>query len=186
MVNKAFVLLGPPAPPQDITIQAGSTPATIQVSWKPPTLTSTGTSNGANVTGYGVYAKGQRVSFLLLVRVISSCRCADRLPGKSSSSRFAELFWVSLQLFCHFIICLVCKLAVEFLNVNSSGRHSCSDMPSGSVTADWCESIQTCGADYCSQWATLCKSIGSLSRWLWEEMSFHTFKLLVYVFRWQR
>ncbi|XP_073169021.1 RIMS-binding protein 2 isoform X4 [Lepidochelys kempii] len=53
---------GPPAPPQDITIQAGSTPATIQVSWKPPTLTCTGTSNGANVTGYGVYAKGQRVA----------------------------------------------------------------------------------------------------------------------------
>nr|XP_014432835.1 RIMS-binding protein 2 isoform X9 [Pelodiscus sinensis] len=53
---------GPPAPPQDITIDAGSTPATIQVSWKPPTLTSTGTSNGANVTGYGVYAKGQIVA----------------------------------------------------------------------------------------------------------------------------
>ncbi|KAH1180149.1 hypothetical protein KIL84_008985 [Mauremys mutica] len=53
---------GPPAPPQDITIQAGSTPATLQVSWKPPTLTSAGTSNGANVTGYGVYAKGQRVA----------------------------------------------------------------------------------------------------------------------------
>ncbi|XP_077691157.1 RIMS-binding protein 2 isoform X5 [Eretmochelys imbricata] len=53
---------GPPAPPQDITIQAGSTPATIQVSWKPPTLTCTGTSNGANITGYGVYAKGQRVA----------------------------------------------------------------------------------------------------------------------------
>ncbi|XP_074868619.1 RIMS-binding protein 2 isoform X12 [Carettochelys insculpta] len=53
---------GPPAPPQDITIQSGSTSATIQVSWKPPTLTSTGTSNGANVTGYGVYAKGQRVA----------------------------------------------------------------------------------------------------------------------------
>ncbi|XP_019362635.1 PREDICTED: RIMS-binding protein 2 isoform X11 [Gavialis gangeticus] len=53
---------GPPAPPQDVTVQAGPTPATIQVSWKPPTLTSTGTSNGANVTGYGVYAKGQRVA----------------------------------------------------------------------------------------------------------------------------
>ncbi|KAM6377783.1 RIMS-binding protein 2 isoform 9-T9 [Pluvialis apricaria] len=53
---------GPPAPPQDITVRAGSTPATIQVSWKPPTLTATGTSHGANVTGYGVYAKGQRVA----------------------------------------------------------------------------------------------------------------------------
>ncbi|KAJ7309723.1 hypothetical protein JRQ81_007785, partial [Phrynocephalus forsythii] len=53
---------GPPAPPQDIRIQAGPTPGTIFVSWKPPTLTATGTSNGANVTGYGVYAKGQRVA----------------------------------------------------------------------------------------------------------------------------
>ncbi|XP_010148433.1 PREDICTED: RIMS-binding protein 2 isoform X3 [Eurypyga helias] len=53
---------GPPAPPQEVTVRAGSSPATIQVSWKPPTLTATGTSHGANVTGYGVYAKGQRVA----------------------------------------------------------------------------------------------------------------------------
>nr|XP_025951095.1 RIMS-binding protein 2 isoform X1 [Dromaius novaehollandiae] len=53
---------GPPAPPQDVTVRAGSTPATMQVSWKPPTLTATGTSHGASVTGYGVYAKGQRVA----------------------------------------------------------------------------------------------------------------------------
>ncbi|XP_047416645.1 RIMS-binding protein 2 isoform X5 [Sciurus carolinensis] len=53
---------GPPAPPQDVTVQAGATAATVQVSWKPPVLTPTGLSNGANVTGYGVYAKGQRVA----------------------------------------------------------------------------------------------------------------------------
>ncbi|XP_008945456.1 PREDICTED: RIMS-binding protein 2 isoform X2 [Merops nubicus] len=53
---------GPPAPPQDVIVRAGPTPATIQVSWKPPTLTATGTSHGANVTGYGVYVKGQRVA----------------------------------------------------------------------------------------------------------------------------
>ncbi|XP_027588825.1 RIMS-binding protein 2 isoform X10 [Pipra filicauda] len=53
---------GPPAPPQDVAVRAGSTPGTIQVSWKPPTLTATGTSHGANVTGYGVYARGQRVA----------------------------------------------------------------------------------------------------------------------------
>ncbi|VCW77733.1 unnamed protein product, partial [Gulo gulo] len=53
---------GPPAPPQDVTIHAGATPATIQVSWKPPALTTSGLSNGANVSGYGVYAKGQRVA----------------------------------------------------------------------------------------------------------------------------
>lgn len=50
--------------PQDVAVQAGATPATVQVSWRPPALTATGLSNGANVTGYGVYAKGQRVSFL--------------------------------------------------------------------------------------------------------------------------
>ncbi|XP_058547485.1 RIMS-binding protein 2 isoform X4 [Neofelis nebulosa] len=53
---------GPPAPPQDVTVHAGPTPATVQVSWKPPALTTAGLSNGANVTGYGVYAKGQRVA----------------------------------------------------------------------------------------------------------------------------
>ncbi|NWV71528.1 RIMB2 protein, partial [Malurus elegans] len=53
---------GPPAPPQDVAVRAGATPGTLQVSWKPPTLTATGTSHGATVTGYGVYAKGQRVA----------------------------------------------------------------------------------------------------------------------------
>lgn len=53
---------GPPAPPQDVTVHAGATPATVQVSWKPPALTTSGLSNGANVSGYGVYAKGQRVA----------------------------------------------------------------------------------------------------------------------------
>ncbi|XP_058278828.1 RIMS-binding protein 2 isoform X1 [Hirundo rustica] len=53
---------GPPAPPQDIAVRAGPTPGTIQVCWKPPALSATGTSHGASVTGYGVYAKGQRVA----------------------------------------------------------------------------------------------------------------------------
>ncbi|NWW23062.1 RIMB2 protein, partial [Falcunculus frontatus] len=53
---------GPPAPPQDVAVRAGSTPGTVQVSWRPPALTATGTSHGASVTGYGVYAKGQRVA----------------------------------------------------------------------------------------------------------------------------
>ncbi|XP_032954065.1 RIMS-binding protein 2 isoform X4 [Rhinolophus ferrumequinum] len=53
---------GPPASPQDVTVQPGATPAMVHVSWKPPALTTTGLSNGATVTGYGVYAKGQRVA----------------------------------------------------------------------------------------------------------------------------
>lgn len=43
-------------------VLAGPTPSNVLVSWKPPTLTATGLSNGAAVTGYGVYAKDQRVS----------------------------------------------------------------------------------------------------------------------------
>ncbi|XP_016157813.1 PREDICTED: RIMS-binding protein 2 [Ficedula albicollis] len=57
---------GPPAPPQDVAVRAGSTPGTLQVCWKPPALSATGTSHGASVTGYGVYAKGQRVAEVML------------------------------------------------------------------------------------------------------------------------
>ncbi|ETE73576.1 RIMS-binding protein 2, partial [Ophiophagus hannah] len=62
---------GPPAPPQDIRIQVGPTPGTILVSWKPPVLTAAGTSNGANVTGYGIYAKSQRNSTVVLTKIQS-------------------------------------------------------------------------------------------------------------------
>ncbi|XP_016001470.2 RIMS-binding protein 2 isoform X3 [Rousettus aegyptiacus] len=53
---------GPPAPPRDVTVQAGAAPATVRVSWQPPALTAPGLSSGASVLGYGVYAKGQRVA----------------------------------------------------------------------------------------------------------------------------
>ncbi|NXO38128.1 RIMB2 protein, partial [Locustella ochotensis] len=53
---------GPPAPPQDVAVRAGPTPGTVQVCWKPPPLSATGTSHGASVTGYSVCAKGQRVA----------------------------------------------------------------------------------------------------------------------------
>ncbi|NWY98965.1 RIMB2 protein, partial [Loxia curvirostra] len=57
---------GPPAPPQEVSVRAGSAPGTLQVCWKPPALSATGTSHGASVTGYGVYAKGQRVAEVAL------------------------------------------------------------------------------------------------------------------------
>uniref|UniRef100_A0A8C5JHS8 RIMS-binding protein 2 n=1 Tax=Junco hyemalis TaxID=40217 RepID=A0A8C5JHS8_JUNHY len=60
---------GPPAPPQEVCVRAGSAPGTLQVCWKPPALSATGTSHGATVTGYAVYAKGQRVSPLSPVQV---------------------------------------------------------------------------------------------------------------------
>ncbi|XP_072271848.1 RIMS-binding protein 2 isoform X18 [Pyxicephalus adspersus] len=54
--------LGPPIPPEDVSVHPGPTPVTLLVTWTPPVLTPTGTSNGANVTGFTVYAKGQKVA----------------------------------------------------------------------------------------------------------------------------
>ncbi|XP_055511511.1 LOW QUALITY PROTEIN: RIMS-binding protein 2 [Leucoraja erinacea] len=53
---------GPPAPPQEGTVQVGVDPGTLQIKWKPPVLGPLGTSNGARVTGYSVCAKGQKVA----------------------------------------------------------------------------------------------------------------------------
>ncbi|XP_056629030.1 RIMS-binding protein 2 isoform X16 [Triplophysa dalaica] len=53
---------GPPLPPQDVQVQMGQTPGVLQVRWKPPALTTTGTSNGANVIGYIVCTKGQKIA----------------------------------------------------------------------------------------------------------------------------
>ncbi|KAJ8401093.1 hypothetical protein AAFF_G00390500 [Aldrovandia affinis] len=53
---------GPPFPPQEVQVQCGQVPGVLQVRWKPPTLTPTGTSNGASVIGYAVCTKGQRIA----------------------------------------------------------------------------------------------------------------------------
>ena len=53
---------GPPFPPQDVQVQSDPSPGVLQVRWKPPTLTPSGTSNGASVIGYVVCTKGQKVS----------------------------------------------------------------------------------------------------------------------------
>lgn len=49
-------------PPQDVQVLCGQAPGVLQVHWKPPLLSPSGTSNGANVIGYAVCTKGQRVS----------------------------------------------------------------------------------------------------------------------------
>ncbi|KAK6306479.1 hypothetical protein J4Q44_G00234040 [Coregonus suidteri] len=55
-------LLGPPFPPQEVQVQLGQKPGVLQVRWKPPLLTPTGTSNGASVIGYAVCTKGQKIA----------------------------------------------------------------------------------------------------------------------------
>ncbi|XP_024918579.1 RIMS-binding protein 2 isoform X1 [Cynoglossus semilaevis] len=56
---------GPPMPPQDVRVLCGQAPGVLQVCWKPPALSPTGTSNGANVIGYAVCTKGQRIAEVL-------------------------------------------------------------------------------------------------------------------------
>ncbi|XP_030273362.1 RIMS-binding protein 2 isoform X18 [Sparus aurata] len=56
---------GPPLPPQEVQVQCGQTPGLLQVRWKPPPLTSSGTSNGASVIGYAVCTKGQKIAEVL-------------------------------------------------------------------------------------------------------------------------
>uniref|UniRef100_W5MGR1 RIMS-binding protein 2 n=1 Tax=Lepisosteus oculatus TaxID=7918 RepID=W5MGR1_LEPOC len=56
---------GPPAAPQEVQIECGSAPGVIQVRWKPPPLSPNGTSNGANVVGYAVCTKGQKIAEVL-------------------------------------------------------------------------------------------------------------------------
>ncbi|XP_051777041.1 RIMS-binding protein 2 isoform X5 [Erpetoichthys calabaricus] len=56
---------GPPAPPKDVIVHCGASPGTIQVSWKPPLLSPTGTSNGASVIGYAVCTKGQKIAEIM-------------------------------------------------------------------------------------------------------------------------
>uniref|UniRef100_A0A4W4G4T3 RIMS-binding protein 2 n=1 Tax=Electrophorus electricus TaxID=8005 RepID=A0A4W4G4T3_ELEEL len=56
---------GPPLPPHEVHVQCGQAPGILQVHWKPPPLTPTGTSNGANVIGYAVCTKGQKIAEVL-------------------------------------------------------------------------------------------------------------------------
>ncbi|XP_051956486.1 RIMS-binding protein 2 isoform X2 [Xyrauchen texanus] len=56
---------GPPLPPQEVQVQCGQAAGILQVRWKPPPMTPMGTSNGANVIGYAVCTKGQRIAEVL-------------------------------------------------------------------------------------------------------------------------
>ncbi|XP_062887098.1 RIMS-binding protein 2 isoform X1 [Mobula hypostoma] len=52
---------GPPDAPLDVQIEAGPTPGAVLISWLPVTIDAAGTSNGVRVTGYAVYADGQKI-----------------------------------------------------------------------------------------------------------------------------
>ncbi|XP_067864231.1 RIMS-binding protein 2-like isoform X5 [Heptranchias perlo] len=52
---------GPPDAPLDVQIEAGPTPGIVLINWLPVTIDAAGTSNGVRVTGYVVYADGQKI-----------------------------------------------------------------------------------------------------------------------------
>ncbi|XP_065286326.1 RIMS-binding protein 3C isoform X2 [Dermacentor albipictus] len=53
---------GIPDPPVDVQVEAGPQEGTVLVTWLPVTINALGTSNGAAVTGYAVYAAGKKVT----------------------------------------------------------------------------------------------------------------------------
>ncbi|CAH2220197.1 peripheral-type benzodiazepine receptor-associated 1-like isoform X1 [Pelobates cultripes] len=52
---------GPPDAPLDVQVELGPTAGVLLISWLPVTIDAAGTSNGTRVTGYAVYADGQKV-----------------------------------------------------------------------------------------------------------------------------
>ncbi|XP_029883560.1 peripheral-type benzodiazepine receptor-associated protein 1 isoform X12 [Aquila chrysaetos chrysaetos] len=54
-------LAGTPDAPLDVQVEAGPSPGILVISWLPVTIDAEGSSNGIRVTGYAVYADGQKV-----------------------------------------------------------------------------------------------------------------------------
>ncbi|KAM8813008.1 peripheral-type benzodiazepine receptor-associated protein 1 [Rhynchonycteris naso] len=52
---------GPPDAPLDVQVEPGPSPGILLISWLPVTIDAAGTSNGVRVTGYAVYADGQKI-----------------------------------------------------------------------------------------------------------------------------
>ncbi|XP_038533012.1 peripheral-type benzodiazepine receptor-associated protein 1 isoform X6 [Canis lupus familiaris] len=52
---------GPPDAPLDVQIEPGPSPGILIISWLPVTIDTAGTSNGVRVTGYAIYADGQKI-----------------------------------------------------------------------------------------------------------------------------
>ncbi|XP_064585232.1 peripheral-type benzodiazepine receptor-associated protein 1 isoform X6 [Zonotrichia leucophrys gambelii] len=52
---------GTPDAPLDVQVEHGPSPGILVISWLPVTIDAEGSSNGVRVTGYAVYADGQKV-----------------------------------------------------------------------------------------------------------------------------
>ncbi|XP_077643586.1 peripheral-type benzodiazepine receptor-associated protein 1 isoform X1 [Lonchura striata] len=61
MIHFTTPLAGTPDAPLDVQVEAGPSPGILVISWLPVTIDAEGSSNGVRVTGYAVYADGQKV-----------------------------------------------------------------------------------------------------------------------------
>jgi RIMS-binding protein 2 len=52
---------GLPEPPIDVQVEAGPQDGMLLVTWIPVTITASGVSNGAQVTGYAVHVDGKKM-----------------------------------------------------------------------------------------------------------------------------
>lgn len=57
----APLLPGLPDAPLDVQAEPGPSPGILMITWLPVTIDAAGTSNGVRVTGYAIYADGQKV-----------------------------------------------------------------------------------------------------------------------------
>ncbi|XP_010221808.1 PREDICTED: peripheral-type benzodiazepine receptor-associated protein 1, partial [Tinamus guttatus] len=60
VVHFTTPLAGTPDAPLDVQVEPGPSPGILVISWLPVTIDAEGSSNGVRVTGYAVYADGQK------------------------------------------------------------------------------------------------------------------------------
>ena len=59
------VQLGIPDAPLDLQLESGPREGTLLATWLPVTINPAGTSNGALVCGYALYADGQKIKEIM-------------------------------------------------------------------------------------------------------------------------
>ncbi|XP_025774961.1 peripheral-type benzodiazepine receptor-associated protein 1 [Puma concolor] len=77
---------GPPDAPLDVQIEPGPSPGILIISWLPVTIDAAGTSNGVRVTGYAIYADGQKIM---------------EVASPTAGSVLVELSQLQLMQVCH-------------------------------------------------------------------------------------
>ena len=59
--KSSSLISGIPDAPLDVQVESGPQEGTLLVTWLPVTITTSGKSNGAIVTGYSIYVDGEKV-----------------------------------------------------------------------------------------------------------------------------